>query len=62
MRLIIVDRVDQALFLDLIAGLARLVEVAEHQAQFAGIGLAKEGVELLDQRRNAGLFMHRLVG
>ena len=28
----------------------------------AGVSLAQESVEFLDQRRNAGLFVHRLVG
>ena len=31
-------------------------------AQLAGVGLAQEGVEFLDQRRNRGLLVHRLVG
>src|SRR3546814_5081486 len=35
---------------------------AEQAAEFAGIGLTQEGVDFLDQRRDAGLFVHRLVG
>ena len=38
------------------------VEIAEQHAEFTGIGLAEEGVDFLDQRRDAGLFVHRLVG
>src|SRR3546814_5191986 len=35
---------------------------AEQAAEFAGVGLTQEGVDFLDQRRNASLFVHRLVG
>ena len=38
------------------------VELAEQAAQFTGVGLAQEGVELPDQRRHRGLLVHRLVG
>ena len=58
----IVDLVLHRLGLHGIAGGAGGIEIAEQAAQFAGIGLAQEGVELLDQRRHAGLFVHRLVG
>ncbi|ENN85523.1 hypothetical protein RHSP_07148 [Rhizobium freirei PRF 81] len=40
---------------------ACLIHLAEEHAQLARIGLAQERVELLDQRRNGGLLMHRLV-
>ena len=49
-------------YIHFVTGSAGHVKFAEQTAQFAGIGLAQEGVELLDQRRNAGLFVHRLVG
>ena len=49
-------------FLGAVAGLARGVDVAEQAAEFAGVGLAQEGVNLLDQRRHRGLLVHRLVG
>ncbi len=61
-RLEIVDLVLDRLGLHGISGGAGGIEIAEQAAQFAGIGLAQEGVELLDQRRHAGLFVHRLVG
>ena len=59
---IIVDRVFEPLGFDGVTGLTGLVERAEHHAEFAGIGLLEEGVKLFDQRGNAGLFVHRLVG
>src|SRR3546814_2469685 len=62
MRFVVVDRVLDLLRLDRVPGVARRVEFAEQAAQFAGVGLAQEGVDFLDQRRNAGLFVHRLVG
>ena len=37
------------------------VQLAEQAAQFAGIGLAQEGVQFADQAGDGGLFMHRLV-
>ena len=61
-RLEIVDLVLDRLSLHGISGGAGCIEIAEQAAQLAGIGLAQEGVELLDQRRHAGLFVHRLVG
>ena len=57
----VVDLLDQRLFLRLVAGLARGVDLAEHVAELARVGLAQEGVELLDQRRHRGLLVHRLV-
>eukprot|EP01088_Endostelium_zonatum_P020312 TRINITY_DN7437_c0_g1_i1.p2 TRINITY_DN7437_c0_g1~~TRINITY_DN7437_c0_g1_i1.p2 ORF type:complete len:231 (+),score=-14.53 TRINITY_DN7437_c0_g1_i1:938-1630(+) len=62
MRLVIVDRLHQPLRLDCVARIARMVEIAEQQAQLAGIRLPQERVQLLDQRRHARLLMHRLVG
>jgi hypothetical protein len=62
MGLVLVDRLEQLLLAQLVAGGARGVDVAEHHAQLAGVGLAQEGVEFLDQRRDAGLLVHRLVG
>jgi hypothetical protein len=46
----------------LVASRSRRVEIAEQLVQLARIGLAQEGVEFLDQRRNAGLLVHRLIG
>jgi hypothetical protein len=60
-RLEAVDDVDQLLLLRLVAGLPGGVEVAEHAAELAGVGLAQEGVELFDQRRDRGLLVHRLI-
>ena len=37
------------------------VQLAEQAAQFAGIGLAQESVELADQAGDGGFLMHRLV-
>ena len=37
------------------------VQLAEQAAQFTGVGLAQERVQLLDQRGDGGLFVHRLV-
>ncbi|VXC48221.1 hypothetical protein SPHINGOAX6_20100 [Sphingomonas sp. AX6] len=62
MGFVMVDGVGQSLNLDMVSGIACGVEIAEHHAQFARVGLFEEGVEFLDQRRDAGLFMHRLVG
>jgi hypothetical protein len=39
---------------------ASRVQLAEQAAQFAGIGLAQEGVQLFDQAETA-VFVHRLV-
>ena len=61
MGFVIVDGVLDALRLDLVTGFASLVQIAEHHAQLARIGLSQEGVKLLDQGGNAGLFVHRLV-
>ena len=61
-RFMIVDRVLDLLCLHLVPGGARGVEFAEQAAQLAGVGLAQEGIDFLDQRGNAGLFVHRLVG
>jgi hypothetical protein len=61
-RLIVVDVVLELGGLDRVAGLAGRVEIAEHHAEFTGVGLLEERVELLDQRRDAGLLVHRLVG
>ena len=58
----IVDLFDQLLFLRLVAGLAGGVDGAEDVVELAGVRLAEEGVELLDQRRHRGLLVHRLVG
>ena len=62
MRFIIVDRGLNLLGLELIALGARGVEIAEQHAELAGVGLTQEGVDFLDQRRDAGLFVHRLIG
>ena len=43
-------------------GALGLVELAEQQVQLARIGLPQEGIELLDQCRDARLLVHRLVG
>jgi hypothetical protein len=48
--------------LDRVAGFAGGVKIAEQQAEFARVGLAQESVEFLDQRRNRGLLVHRLIG
>src|SRR3546814_4943864 len=58
----IVDARLDLLGLEFVAFGARGVEVAEQAAEFAGVGLTQEGVGFLDQRRNASLFVHRLVG
>ena len=39
-------------------GLAGGIEGAEHHAQFAGVGLLEEGVELFDQARHRCLLVH----
>ena len=62
MGLVIVDLVLDALSLHLVAGFAGRVQIAEQHAEFAGVGLAQEGVELLDEGRHGGLLMHGLVG
>jgi hypothetical protein len=48
--------------LGLVAGVFGLLQGAEQVVQFAGIGLAQEGVDLFDQGRHGGLFVHGLVG
>jgi hypothetical protein len=60
-RLVVFDRVQQPLLLDLVTCGARGVDIAEHHAEFAGVGLAQECVEFLDQCGDAGLLVHRLV-
>ena len=37
------------------------VQLAEQAAQFTGVGLAQERVQLTDQRADRGFFVHRLV-
>src|SRR5690606_38845925 len=49
-------------FLGLVASLAGVVQGGEQQVQFAGVGLAQEGVQLFDQTGNGGLLVHGLVG
>ena len=49
MGLKLIDLIGDALHLDLVAGLPRLVQGPEQAAKFAGIGLTQEGVELFDQ-------------
>ena len=61
MGLVGVDRLEDRGFLGLVACRAGGVEVAEHHAEFAGVGLLEEGVELLDQGRHGGLLVHGLV-
>ncbi len=62
MGLEVVDPVLHSLGRHLVTGFAGGIEFAEQAAQFAGIGLAQEGVQLLDQRGHSGLLVHRLVG
>ncbi|MEZ0020019.1 hypothetical protein ABIE76_004666 [Sinorhizobium fredii] len=57
----LLTRLGELLFARRVAGRAGLVDLPEQGAELARIGLAKESVKLLDQRRNAGLFMHGLV-
>jgi len=57
-----VDLREHAVGVDRIASRLGRIKLAEHHAQFAGIGLLQERVEFRDQIGNAGLFMHRLVG
>ena len=60
--LVVVDlRLDE-LHRRVVARRARRVELREQQVELAGVGLTEEGVELLDQRGNGGLLVHRLVG
>jgi hypothetical protein len=61
-RFVLVDLVQQAVRVDRVTRSLRRIELAEQHAQFTRIGLTQEGVELFDQRRNAGLLVHRLVG
>jgi hypothetical protein len=44
-----------------VTGVAGRVEFAEQATELTGIGLAQEGVELLDQARYGGLLVHGLV-
>ena len=62
MRLEILDLVESCLFLAKIVGCARGIKFAEKQVQLARIRLAEERVQLFDQRRDARLLVHRLVG
>ena len=59
---VVVDRVLQPLGFGLVAAFTRRIQIAEHTAQFAGVGLLEEGVDLLDQLGHGGLLVHRLVG
>ncbi len=61
MGLEVIDGVDGCLLGGGIACLAGGVEIAEDVIELAGIGLLEEGVELVDQLWNGGLFVHRLV-
>ncbi len=51
MRLELVDRASSRASLTALPAVPGRVDLAEHQTEFAGIGLPQEGVELLDQRR-----------
>ena len=62
MRFVLVDFLDQALRVHRVIGFLGGIQFAEQAAQFAGIGLVEEGVEFLDQPRDRGLLVHRLVG
>src|SRR5690606_16157390 len=58
---VVVDGVNQLLLTERVAGLARFIQLAEHHAELTGTRLTQEGVKLLPQRWNAGLFVHGLV-
>ncbi|MNY03682.1 hypothetical protein D3C86_1363140 [compost metagenome] len=58
---VVVDLVLDVSGLGGVAGFAGGVQGGEQQVQFAGIGLAQEGVQLFDQRGDGGLLVHRLV-
>ena len=45
-----------------VTGLLGLFQGAEQVVELPGVGLAQEGVELLDQARHGGLLVHGLVG
>ncbi len=59
---VVVDLLLDRLGLDLVTGGASGVQIAEQHAQFAGVGLAQEGVKFFNQRGHAGLLVHRLIG
>ena len=61
MGLEILDLVHRCFFCCRVTSFARRINVAEQKVQFAGIGLAKEGVKLFDQRRHRGFLVHRLI-
>jgi len=61
MGFVIVDLSQHALLFDHVAFFARGVEVTEQHAEFAGVGLLQEGVELFNQGRDRGLLVHGLI-
>ena len=58
----VIDLVLQVLGLHFITRLACCIQLAEQAAQFAGICLAQECVELFDQTGHRGFLVHGLVG
>jgi len=58
----VVDLVLHVLGLDFVTSFAGVVQGAEQAAQFAGVSLAQEGVQLFDQAGHGSLLVHRLVG
>ena len=62
MRFVIFDFAHQLGFGSSISGCAGFIKIAEKDVEFAGIGLTQESVQLFNQRRNAGFFVHRLIG
>ena len=62
MGFVIIDRLFEALCFQRVALCPGGIEFAEQPAQLARIGLLEEGVEFADQRRDAGFFVHRLIG
>ncbi len=62
MGLEIVDLVLEILCLHLVTFGAGVVKGAEQAAEFAGVGLLQECVELLDQHRHGCFLVHGLIG
>ncbi len=61
-RFVVLDLVGQIVDLGAVTGFLGFFSGTEQVVELPGVGLAQEGVELLDQRCHAGLLVHGLVG
>ncbi len=62
MGLKMINFVSNVFFLDIVSISQRFIQFLEKMPQFTGISLLEKAIQLLDQFRNRGFFMDRLIG